>query len=203
LTHYTTYYIGIQACRAVDPDINTENDTRTCSDIIDEPVKTAPSPTADNIPSGSISINRTDNNIHARWSEPLHPNGVVLAYVIALQKVGSSKEEHWDRKCVTRKEFLKNGKNYTYSGHLTPGNYSLKIMVASLAQDSDFSAVQYFYIEDINEPTPGFWVLVILLPILVVGLIASFSAYYLLKKQLIISGQRIISANPEYMPNGT
>ncbi|OXA61387.1 Insulin-like peptide receptor [Folsomia candida] len=199
LTHYTTYYIGIQACRAIDPNI-TENDTRTCSEIIDDRVQTAKSPTADNIDPRSISWNVTDSHrLHLRWAEPLHPNGVVMAYVIVLQKVGASKEEYWGRKCITHAEFIKNGKNYTYSDHLSPGNYSLRIQVASLAQDSEFSAVQYFYIEDINETSPGFWVLVILLPLLLILLIAGCFVYWIWTNYP--PTQLVVSPNPEYMPN--
>lgn len=96
LTHYTTYYIGVQACRAIDPNI-TENDTRTCSEVITERVQTAPNPTADNIDPRSISWNITDSRLNVRWTSPLHPNGVILAYVIVLQKVGASKAEYWVR----------------------------------------------------------------------------------------------------------
>lgn len=201
LTHYTQYYVGIKACRAIDPDITSEVDKWNCSTIRDEPIKTAPSPTADIIEPRTVFLNTTDNRIHVRWAEPLHPNGVIMGYNIKVYKVGIGKEDLWGKDCITRQQFLKNGKNYTFPNNLAPGNYSLHIQAASLAQDSEVMVVQYFYIADISEKTPGFWVLVILLPFMLIVLIASCFAYWMLKRHLN-SGKRIVSANPEYMPNG-
>lgn len=105
------------------------------------------------------------------------------------------------RKCVTHADFIKNGGNYTYSDHLSPGNYSLSIQVASLAQDSEFSAPVYFFIEDIDEKSPGFWVLVILLPLMLIILVGGCFGYWMIRKSYP-PGTFVISPNPEYMPNG-
>jgi hypothetical protein len=206
LKHYTVYQVGIQACREPDPDIKG-NDTRTCSKPQLDRVQTEAAPEADYLDMSKIKIyrNETDGNrLRMAWAEPRFPNGVVMAYTIRVQRVGSTKEEPPQFACVTHKEFVKKGRNFTFPQTFHPGNYSVKIQVHSLARDSEFTVDQYFFVEDLNGHGVGFWVMVILFPILffVVILLCFLYVYVLRKGGIVFGPPRITSVNPEYMPNG-
>ncbi|CAL8099243.1 unnamed protein product [Orchesella dallaii] len=205
LTHFTTYKFGIQACRRQMQMPNETNSTdtekdRTCSEFTVGRIQTRKSLEADNIDPKTISTNVTDGNIlHLSWAEPPSPNGVVLAYVVKVQKWEGGKYVDLPiSKCVTRKEFQVK-RNFTFPDALHPGNYSVKIQVASLAQDSLWTADRYVIIEDTEAGWIGLWALVVLLPLLLIIAIASGLGFYYVHTKGY--GGKIISANPEYMSN--
>lgn len=202
LTHFTTYFVGIQACRFTTNSTEMENDTGTCSELARERIQTLDSPTADNIDPSSISINVTESNkLHLTWAEPASPNGVVLAYKVQVQKVEGSKYVGFPiSDCVTRKKF-QGTRNFTFLHALPPGNYSVRIQVASLAKDSEWTKDVYVSISDAEGSMSGLWALIILMPILFMITIGSLLAYYYIRTK-DIGARRIISANPEYMSNG-
>ncbi|ODM95622.1 Insulin receptor [Orchesella cincta] len=206
LTHFTMYKFGIQACRRqmhIESNAtDVENDRRTCSDLTYGRIQTRKSPTADNIDPRTINTNITDGNIlHLSWAEPPSPNGVVMAYIVKVQKWEGGKYIDLPiTKCVTRKDF-QTKRNFTFPDALHPGNYSVRIQVASLAQDSEWTADRYFIIEDTEGGWTGVWALVVLLPILLIITIGSLLSFYYIRTKGINYGRKIISANPEYMSN--
>jgi len=202
LKHYTVYQVFIRACREPDKEI-TGNDTRTCSPMQSNRVQTGYLKEADYLDASKIKLNVTDGNrLRITWVEPSSPNGVVMAYTIKVQRISASKDEPPYVACITHKDFLHLGRNYTLPHSFHPGNHSVRIQVHSLARDSEFSAIQYFFVEDLGGHSAGFWVMVTLVPILVMMVLCAGICYYELQKRgIIYKGQNIISVNPEYMRN--
>lgn len=137
-----------------------------------------------------------------KWSEPLSPNGVILAYQIDIKSaVPGSTGTVGTKQCISRTEFENAGKRYalTESTKLPPGKWSAVIRTMTSAGLSNDSQALEFVIVDHNDSD---YMLYLILGILLLAFIVismSTSWYIFNKTHTNIPNMEYVSMNPEYI----
>lgn len=146
LEHFTTYMISVRACRKPNQDKDGNRNEDICSFDYQTVIRTNEDPAADQIEHLEVHVvpsNNSESDIHLAWKPPTSPNGRVLNYIANVTRVDGKKEA--DIVCISVKD-RENVKMQTIT-HLTPGNYSVKFAVFSMAGPGNFTKVQYVLIE--------------------------------------------------------
>lgn len=212
LHHFAQYTIKIAACHEPNytdlQKYKTNDITFTkyewCGPAGLVTVRTKYLATADTIDSDHLAaqvFNGTSRTVRLTWKEPKTPNGIIVAYHAEYHRTDSGTLNP-TVKCLTRQEYLKNGRGYVLY-NLPPGNYSFRVRTMSLAGEGPFTKLFHFTVEDV--PASSSWGLVVgVLVGCVLGLIG-FTALAILwykKRAKQRSLMIIASVNPDYMSAG-
>ncbi|XP_029430824.1 insulin-like growth factor 1 receptor isoform X2 [Rhinatrema bivittatum] len=189
LQPFTLYRIDIHSC-------NHEAAALGCSASNFVFARTMPAEGANNIPEPVTWEGGEDNTVLLKWTEPPHPNGLILMYEI---KYGHNSEDLRD--CVSRQEYRKLGG--ARLSRLNPGNYSARIQATSLSGNGSWTEAVFFYVQAKPPEYENFIHLIIAVPItvlvIIVGLIIVL--YYVNKRRnsdRLGNGVLYASVNPEY-----
>ncbi|XP_030045590.1 insulin-like growth factor 1 receptor [Microcaecilia unicolor] len=189
LQPFTLYRIDIHSC-------NHEAEALGCSASNFIFARTMPAEGANDISGPVTWEGGEDNAVILKWTEPPHPNGLILMYEI---KYGQQNEELRD--CVSRQEYRNLGG--ARLSRLNPGNYSAKVQATSLSGNGSWTEAVYFYVQAKPPESENFLHLMIALPLvllfLIVVLILSFCIIH--KKRntdRLGNGVLYASVNPEY-----
>ncbi|XP_028442056.1 insulin-like growth factor 1a receptor isoform X2 [Perca flavescens] len=189
LRPFTVYRIDIHACN---------EEVGRCSAGAFVFSRTKPAVKADDIPGKVISERSEDVEgcVLLHWPEPIMPNGLILMYEIKFS-LGTEPEKH---ECVSRQHYREHrGARLT---NLGSGNYSARVRATSLAGNGSWTESVSFYVSPLKHGDVMFY-LVIIIPIIVTLLIASFTTilYFVNKKRnsdRLGNGVLYASVNPEY-----
>lgn len=135
--HFSYYYVSIRAC------YDSNETEASCSNPAIILNLTAREYDADRIKNlRAIAVD--SNAIELTWDSPSRPNGVILSFTIYFQLVDSD----YDAKtlCLTFQQFSQEGQRKRIE-NLTPGKYSLSVMVRSLAGIGSLSEPIYVEVE--------------------------------------------------------
>lgn len=210
--HFAEYTIKVIACREshyADSQKYSTNDIDVtdyewCSPAGLVTVRTKYLPVADKIDSDHLSAqvsNGTSRTVRLTWKEPKAPNGLIVAYRVEYRRT-DSETLNPIVKCLTRKEYLKNGRGYVLN-NLPPGNYSFRVRATSLAAEGPFTKLFHFSVEEL--PAESSWGSLIWVSICGLLLLIAFTVAATLwwkrrakERRLMI----IASVNPDYMSAG-
>lgn len=201
--HYAQYSFRVRACREMGvtpPNVGRLLDIDpVCSNEVIHNYRTPLLPGADNIPLDSLVVDAPNTNgsrvVRVQWTEPKKPNGPILSYTIEYQR--KDVELKAAQKCISYIEHNRSGVAFLYG--LEPGNYSVRVMVTTIAGNGPYTPVRYVSLA--KEEGPGMTILWIVLTILLlVLLVLAFSGYiWYKKKYLPMQNMRIIAqVNPDY-----
>nr|AVT56266.1 insulin receptor 1 [Jadera sanguinolenta] len=202
LRHFALYNIAVRACRKWEDNENTTKNNNCSAEAI-VTARTMPLATADNIdsqfPLWDVS-NKTSGEVILKWSEPKHPNSLIVTYEIEYKRSDIANFKP-TVECITRKEFVEAGHTYVLK-NLHPGNYSLRIRASSLSGVGAYTTYKYFVIEEDSSVSPFFIISiggVLLSTCLFCALIYIYARRHFLRLQ-VPNSKLIASVNPEYVP---
>lgn len=210
--HFAEYTIEVTACHDphyADPQKYNTNDIavtdyESCSPAGLVTVRTKQLDTADTIDSDFLAAqvsNRTYRTVRLTWKEPKMPNGIIVAYRIEHHRTDSGTLNPVV-KCLTRKEYLKNGRGYVLT-NLPPGNYSFRVRAMSLAGEGPFTKLFHFSVEEIlAQSSWGTLVGLLVGGCLVLMVLATVAIFCWRKRAKERSLMIIASVNPDYMTAG-
>lgn len=201
--HYTQYSFKIRVCRqkGITPSyvIKLIDNEDVCSNEVIHNFRTPKQEGADDIPVESLLVDAQNVNgsrvIRVQWAEPKKPNGPILAYTIQYQR--KDVELKAAQKCISYNEYKRNG--LAKLDKLEPGNYSVQVMVTTIAGNGPYSPARYVYLtkEDSTNLT-ALWITLSVVTIILAGL-ASGGYWWYQKKYLPMQNMRIIAqVNPDY-----
>ncbi|XP_014295647.1 insulin-like receptor [Microplitis demolitor] len=199
LRHFATYNIELQACREPVPD----DVSQRCSTKIIQNCRTLPFEHADDIPTGSLKLEKIHGNtsrpiVKLQWKEPLKPNGLIVAYQVEYKRVGMPNIQPIVV-CISRQKFISDNKS-CITKDLPAGNYSVIVRATSLAGSGADSEVLYVYIDE-DSAKEVFWIVFWSVSSIVI-LITSLTTVYVCKRKLLqnVPSRRLIATvNPEYV----
>lgn len=162
--HFAQYTIKVAACHephyADLQKYNTNDITLAeyewCSPAGLVTVRTKNLAIADTIDSDHLAAqvsNGTSGTVRLTWKEPKAPNGIIVAYRTEHHRTDSGTLNPIV-KCLTRQEYLKNGRGYVLN-NLPPGNYSFRVRAMSLAGEGPFTKLFHFTVEEL--PAVSSW----------------------------------------------
>jgi insulin receptor len=210
--HFAEYTIKVIACHQshyADPQKYSTNDIDVtdyewCSAAGLVTVRTKYLPVADKIDSDHLYAqvsNGTSRTVRLTWKEPKAPNGLIVAYRVEYRRT-DSETLNPIVKCLTRKEYLRNGRGYVLN-NLPPGNYSFRVRATSLAAEGPFTKLFHFSVEEFpTEPSWGYVIWVLVCGLL---LLMAFAAVATLWWKRRVKERRLMiiaSVNPDYMSVG-
>lgn len=201
--HYAQYSFRVRACRekGVAPtNIVRLLDTEpVCGVEAIKNFRTPPLDGADDIPVESLAVDAKNTNgstvVRVQWAEPKKPNGPILSYTIQYQR--KDVELKAAQKCVSYSEFNRSG--LAYLTGLEPGNYSVQVMVTTMAGNGPYSAPRFVHIAKDDGPSSAVLVIIVVVLSSVFFLSAGVLWLWYQKKYLPMQNMRIIAqVNPDY-----
>lgn len=191
LKHYTTYSVSVKACRN-----QSEGEGEFCSNEVKVYQSTLPIDTADNVTNLSVKdVGNQTGSVRLSWGPPKNPNGYILTYTIKYQRLDLENSKPQPQ-CITEFQF-RNSSNTFILDKLETGNYSVQVMVTSMAGDGRYTERYYFYIEPKGQFSV---VIIVVIVVLVLIAIIACTCVYVRRKYLPVRDLKIIaSVNPEYV----
>nr|BBI47313.1 insulin-like peptide receptor 1 [Gnatocerus cornutus] len=194
LQHFAAYQISVRACR--EKSSSKEDKTEPCSNTSLNTYKTLKKHDADDIKQVQVT-NQSLDMVSITWEVPKDPNGIILCYTIEYKKLDNENAKA-NEEYVSHTRFLNQSRIYTLKS-LLPGNYSLRVLATSSADDGAYSPYAYFYIEEQSSYTPVAITFSLLIPLIVA--LCGGLWWYRRKKADRESMRLIPSVNPEYVPS--
>ncbi|XP_074523335.1 insulin-like growth factor 1b receptor isoform X2 [Halichoeres trimaculatus] len=184
LQPFTVYRIDIHACN---------RQVQRCSAAEFVFSRTKPAEKADDIP-GPVTWEGHEDWVFLRWSEPHHPNGLILMYEIKF-KLGAETEKH---ECVSGQMYQ--AQRGVRLSNLSPGNYSVRVRATSLAGNGSWTQPLDLYVAERYE---NVLYAMIFVPLSIVFLICILTAMLVVlsrkrNSDRLGNGVLYASVNPEY-----
>ncbi|KAH9370688.1 hypothetical protein HPB48_014005 [Haemaphysalis longicornis] len=219
LHHFTEYSIRVLACHRklmgrtkelyeCDTDVKHEDVPMCCSVESITRIRTLPLANADDIDSSSVVVQHENSTspdgagggLFVKWAPPPDPNGFIVTYQVEYKMVNQEKFKPFQF-CVSHSEFLRHGGRVIHG--LAPGNYSFRVMAASLAGPGNWTQPVYFVISERTEVMPqGAIIAICLVAVVTVAAITAVLCFLYQKKKRnpeVPNGLLYSSTNPEYV----
>ncbi|KAL1449283.1 hypothetical protein WDU94_000490 [Cyamophila willieti] len=197
LSHYAKYNIDVQACRETVPNETFDAMNSNCSTKSMVTRRTLHKDGVDTIDSTKFKVEFVNSSWVAEWEAPAGPNGLILAYKVDIVRLDKAKYSSTHEPCISKLDYDRE-KRYEIPPDVipSPGNYSIRVRVISLAGDGPWSEKLYFVVQKETLSTME-WIIICLLVLLVVVLISLWIIYYRREKRRDVINP---SVNPEYIP---
>ncbi|KAL6112769.1 igf1r [Pungitius sinensis] len=184
LQPFTVYRIDIHACN---------RQVQRCSAAEFVFSRTRPAEKADDI-LGPVTWDGHEDWVFLRWSEPPHPNGLILMYEIKF-KLAAESEKH---ECVSG-QMYRDQRGVRLS-NLGPGNYSVRVRATSLAGNGSWTRPLDLYVAERYENMLYAMIFVPILIIFLVCLLVPLLVVLSRKRSSDRLGNGVLyaSVNPEY-----
>ncbi|XP_053210076.1 insulin-like peptide receptor isoform X3 [Panonychus citri] len=202
LTHYTDYKITVSACH--NSSSEKPSDYNLCGEARYISQRTLAKAFADEIDPQSLEVDVSNaNNSHVafvRWSEPDFPNGEILSYQLEYKTNEAGMVINISdgvSKCITRKEYLKNGGIIRISNLISGKHYVLRVRTMTRAGRSNFTRYYEFEV-----PSDTYFLIFLILGICLFMLFVTIlSVGFFVRRKLSGQPGRMIfaSINPEYI----
>lgn len=161
LNPFAYYFISIRACYQV------TNDEVSCFNPTIALNQTGRDYDADRIK--NLQSRAVGNHvIELTWEPPSRPNGVILSFTIYFQLVGANDDAK--TLCLSFQQYILEGRRKRIE-NLTPGKYSLSVMVRSLAGVGSLSESIYV---DVESSYSIYWIISTLAIILLLLILLLF-----------------------------
>jgi insulin-like growth factor 1 receptor len=129
LVNFAYYYVSLRACYAANSGKGVE-----CSDPTVILIQTEPDPASDVVKTMCVRA-EDPYSFKVCWTDPLHPNGLILSYTVLYHLVGSNETKR--SICVPHNE-VKTSNKERVVGKLLPGNYTVWVGIRSLSNLGHF-----------------------------------------------------------------
>lgn len=218
LHHFTEYSIRVLACHKkllsrtkelyeCDTDAKHEDDPMCCSVESITRIRTLPLANADDIDSSSVVVQHENSTspdgagggLFVKWAPPPDPNGFIVTYQVEYKMVNQEKFKPFQF-CVSHSEFLRHGGRVIHG--LAPGNYSFRVMAASLAGPGNWTRPVYFVISERTVMPQGAIIAICLVAVVTVAAVTAIVCFFYQKKKRnpeVPNGLLYSSTNPEYV----
>uniref|UniRef100_A0A8D9BPN7 receptor protein-tyrosine kinase n=1 Tax=Cacopsylla melanoneura TaxID=428564 RepID=A0A8D9BPN7_9HEMI len=198
LSHYAKYNIDVQACRETVPNESFDSANSNCSTKSMVTRRTMSKDGVDTIDSTKFKVEFVNNSWFAEWEAPPAPNGLILAYKVDIVRQDKAKYVSTHEPCISKLDYDRE-KRYEIPLDVlpSPGNYSIRVRVISLAGDGPWSDKLYFVVQKETLSTME-WIFICLLVLLVLVVISLLIIYY--RREHRRPPAINPSVNPEYIP---